>query len=168
MKNKLNTNIGILFTAGALLLSANAASAATETNTFTSQIIIQAECTILSANTLDFGTLGLINANIDMTATFDVQCTNTTPYDLRLSAGTTAGGSIATRRMIGGGAPTVDYNMFRDAGRTQNWGETDATDTVSGIGSGSSQTITVYGRVPVQATPAPDTYTDVVTVTVSY
>ena len=165
---RLITNIGMLVASSALLLSANQAIAATATNTFTSQIIIQAECTILSTNTLDFGTHGLINTNIDATADFDVQCTNTTPYELRLDAGTTAGGTIATRKMIGSGAPTVDYQMYQDAGRTKNWGETDLTDTVSGTGSGAVQTITVYGRVPVQTTPAPDTYTDTVTVTVSY
>ncbi len=151
-----------------IMIMANTANAATTTNTFQSQIIIQASCTILSTNTLDFGTQGLLNANVDSSATFDVQCTNTTPYDVRMDAGSTAGGSVATRRMIGGGAATVDYTMFRDAGRTLNWGETDGVDTLGGTGSGASQTLTVYGRVPIQTTPAPDTYTDTVTVTVSY
>jgi len=151
-----------------IMIMTNTANAATTTNTFQSQIIIQASCTILSTNTLDFGTQGLLNANVDSSATFDVQCTNTTPYDVRMDAGSTVGGSVATRRMIGGGTATVDYTMFRDAGRTLNWGETDGVDTLGGTGSGASQTLTVYGRVPIQTTPAPDTYTDTVTVTVSY
>jgi spore coat protein U-like protein len=39
---------------------------------------------------------------------------------------------------------------------------------VSGTGIGSSQNYTVYGRVQAQTTPAPGTYTDTITVTVTY
>jgi spore coat protein U-like protein len=39
---------------------------------------------------------------------------------------------------------------------------------VSGTGNGAGQTITIFGRVPAQTTPAPGTYTDTVTVTVTY
>ncbi len=153
--------------AASLLVMANTASAATASSSFNSTITILSTCTIVSTNTLDFGTTGLLNANVDSAANFDVQCTNGTAYDVQLDAGTTAGGSIATRKMTGGGA-TVDYTMWRDAGRTLNWGETDGTDTVGGTGNGAAQTLTVYGRVPTQTTPAPGTYTDSVTVTISY
>ncbi len=153
--------------AATLLLLGNGAYSATDTDTFTSQIVIQADCQIITTNTLDFGTQGILTANVDTTATFDVQCTNTTAYNLQLDAGTTAGGTIATRKMVNGGA-TVDYMMYRDAGRTLNWGETNGTDTVAGTGNGAVQTITIYGRVPAQATPAAATYTDTVTVTVEF
>jgi spore coat protein U-like protein len=39
---------------------------------------------------------------------------------------------------------------------------------VSATGNGADQTFTIYGRVPAQTTPAPGTYTDTVTVTVTY
>jgi spore coat protein U-like protein len=48
------------------------------------------------------------------------------------------------------------------------WGITIGTDTVSATGNGAAQTHTVYGRVPAQTTPAPATYSDTVTVTVTY
>ena len=69
--------------------------------------------------------------------------------------------------MENGGTP-VNYNMYRDAARTLNWGETDTVDTVDATGTGSAVTHTVYGRVPPQATPAANTYTDTVTVTVNF
>jgi len=47
-------------------------------------------------------------------------------------------------------------------------GNTVSTDTVAATGNGASQSYTVYGRVPAQTTPAPGTYTDTVTVTVTY
>ena len=63
------------------------------------------------------------------------------------------------------GATPVNYALYRDASRTLNWGNTVGTDTVSGSGNGTAQTLTVYGRVPAQTTPAAGVYNDSVTVT---
>jgi spore coat protein U-like protein len=142
-------------------------NATTTTSTFTASITIQASCQVVSSNTLNFGTQGVLVANNDTTATFTVQCTNTTPYNVGLNAGTTAGGTVTTRLMANG-ANTVSYKMYSDSGRTTNWGNTVGTDTVAGTGNGATQTLTIYGRVPAQTTPAPATYTDTVTVTVTY
>lgn len=152
----------------ALIGGATAALAATATNTFQSRIVIQSHCIVSATNTLDFGTSNLLLANNDQTTTFEVQCTNTTTYSIALNAGTTAGGTTATRKMISAASATVDYQMFSDPARTLNWGNTVPTDTVSGTGTGSAIIYTVYGRVPPQVTPAPNTYTDLVTVTVTY
>jgi spore coat protein U-like protein len=141
--------------------------AATATTTFTVQITILANCAIDSASTLNFGSQGILSANVDQTSTIQVTCTNTTPYTIGLSAGTGAGATVATRKMTGGGN-TIDYSLYRDVGRTQVWGTTVGTDTVAATGNGTGQTHTVYGRVPPQTTPAPATYTDTITVTVTY
>ena len=148
-------------------MNASAAQAAIATGNFTSQITITATCTVETTNTLDFGSNGLLTANIDVTATFDVLCSNTTPYDIGLNEGTTAGGTTTTRLMDNAGT-TVSYQMFSDPGLTTNWGDTVPTDTVAGIGNGSTQTLTIYGRVPPQASVAPATYTDLVTITITY
>lgn len=55
------------------------------------------------------------------------------------------------------GAATIDYSTYSNGGRTTNWGETVATDTVSTTGTGSTQSFTVYGRVPTQMSLAPRT-----------
>lgn len=144
------------------------ALAATATGSFNVQIVIAAECLITSTALLDFGTDGVLNANVDATTTIGVQCTNTTPYTIGLDAGTGTGATIAARLMTGSGAPTVTYSLYRDAARTQVWGTTVGTNTVAGTGNGSTQNHTVYGRVPAQSTPAPDTYNDMITVTVTY
>jgi spore coat protein U-like protein len=63
---------------------------------------------------------------------------------------------------------TVPYTMFSDAARTANWGNS-ASDDVNGTGTGSAVNHTVYGRVPAQATaPEAGSYSDVVTVTITY
>ena len=150
-----------------LPLVGGAAYAATTTSTFTVNVTIQAQCLINSASTLAFGTQGVLIANVDQTSTIVVQCTNTTPYDIGLDAGTGTGASVATRKLTGGGV-TINYRLYSDSGRTTVWGETVSTDTVSATGNGAAQSHTVYGRIPAQTTPAPNTYSDTITITVTY
>ncbi|WP_072392708.1 spore coat U domain-containing protein [Hyphomicrobium sp. CS1GBMeth3] len=149
------------------MAGAGAALAATATGNFNAQIIIQGECIVAATNTLDFGTTGVLSADIDQTTTFEVQCTNSTPYSVGLDAGTGVGASTLLRRMTGG-SDTVDYQMFSDPSRTVNWGDNVGVDTVAGVGNGSPQALTIYGRVISQATPEPDTYIDTVTIEVTY
>ncbi len=70
--------------------------------------------------------------------------------------------------MTGAGGATIGYTLYRDAARTQLWGTTTGADTFAGTGAGVAQSVTVYGRVPAQATPAPGVYADTVNVTVTY
>jgi spore coat protein U-like protein len=146
---------------------AGASHAATATSTFTVQVAIQATCTINSASTLDFGTQGVLAANVDQTSTIQVTCTNTTPYNIGLNAGTGSGATVAVRKMTSGGA-TINYSLYTDAGRGTVWGNTVSTDTQAGTGNGAAQNYTVYGRIPAQTTPAPGNYADTITVTVTY
>ena len=141
--------------------------ASTTTATFPVQLTITSSCTINSASTLNFGSQGVLAAPVDQTSTIQVQCTNTTPYNIGLDAGAATGATVTTRKMTNGGA-TVGYALYSDAGRTTNWGNTVGTDTVSGAGSGVSQSYSVYGQVPAQSTPAAGAYTDTITVTVTY
>jgi spore coat protein U-like protein len=149
-------------------LFAPAASAQTATGTFNVRITIQAECRVNSATDLDFGTTGVIAANIDQQSAISVQCTNSTPYDVGLNAGTGSGATVANRLMTGTSGATVAYNLYRDAARSQVWGNTIGTDVVSGTGNGAVQTIPVYGRVAPQTTPAPGVYSDIITITVTF
>ncbi len=149
-------------------LFGTAASAQTATGSFNVRITIQADCRINSATALDFGTTGVIAANIDQNNLVSVQCTNGTAYNVGLSAGAGSGATVSNRLMTGPGGATVSYNLYRDAARTQQWGTTVGTNTGTGAGNGQIQTIPVYGRVAPQATPAPGVYTDTITITVTF
>ncbi len=153
--------------AAALAATNGAAHAATATTSFTVQLTIEAQCLINSASTLSFGTQGVLSANVDQTSTIQVQCTNTTPYNIGLDAGTGAGATVATRKLTGGGA-AINYSLYSDAARSSVWGTTIGSNTVASTGTGAAQSFTVYGRIPSQTTPAPATYTDTITVTVTY
>jgi spore coat protein U-like protein len=151
-----------------LALTGGVAYAATATSTFGVDVTIVAQCLINSASTLSFGgSQGVLIANVDQTSTIVVQCTNTTTYDIGLDAGTGSGASVATRKLTGGGA-TINYRLYSEPTRSTVWGNTVATDTVSATGNGAAQSYTVYGRIPAQTTPAPATYSDTITITVTY
>ena len=121
----------------------------------------------VSATNLDFGTpAGLLTSNVDSQSTITVQCANGTPYQIALDNGLHASGS--TRQMTGGASEFIVYELYRDSGRTQRWGATLGTDTISATGNGSPQGTNVYGRVAPQATPSPSSYSDTITVSVWY
>ena len=139
-----------------------AAHAATATSQFNAQIQIQADCVVNSPNVLDFGTVGLLNSNVDTSMNFTVQCTNGVNYTIAMDDGANNSGSINRMK---NGTEFVQYEIYQDAARSTVW---DATSTKTGVGNGDPQTHTVYGRVPPQTTPSAGTYVDTVTITVSY
>ena len=155
----------VLLAIASSLLTATA-EAATATGNLTATLTIQPSCQVVSSTTLDFGSAGVLAASLDVQSNFAVQCSDATAFDVALDGGSTSGGSVATRLMAGGGGgEVVGYNLYSNAARTANWGNTAGTDTVSGAGNGN---LTVYGRVPAQATPSPGTYSDTVRVTITY
>ncbi len=137
----------------------------TATTTFNVTATVPATCTV-AANNLNFGTVGLLTANTDASTTLSPVCTSGTAYNVGLDKGL-SGSSVTTRQMRAVSA-LVNYSLFSNSGRTRNWGNTVCTDTVSGTGTGSAQSLTVYGRIPPQTTPAPATYTDTIVVTLTY
>lgn len=142
------------------------ASAATADSSFTVRIVIGAACVVTSSTDMLFGNAGVLVAAIDQTSTISVQCTSGQAYNIGLNSGANSG-SVSARQMNGPGG-MISYSLSTDAGRLSNWGETIGSDTVGGTGNGSVQSFTVYGRVPAQPTPLPGTYSDTVTVTVTY
>ena len=131
------------------------------------QITPAASCMVNSAATLDFATGGALATNIDQTSTIRIACSVTTPYSIGLDAGAGAGATAAVRKLTGAAA-SVDYVLYRDGARTTLWGDTVGIDAEAATCSGVAQTHTLYGRVTAQPTPVPGTYTDTITVTVTY
>ena len=155
----------------ALLLPA-LAQAGSAGNTFQVTATVTSACTV-SGTTLNFGSSidPLATATpLDATSTLSVQCTNTTPYTVALSAGANAGGaSNFASRTMKSGSNALGYQLYLDSGRASVWGDgTSSSSTLGGTGTGSAQTLTIYGRLPSLANVVPGSYTDTVTVTVSY
>ncbi|MBS7544859.1 spore coat U domain-containing protein [Ancylobacter oerskovii] len=134
----------------------------TATSSFTASAQIDKNCLVTTQN-VDFGSQGLLSSNIDASGQVRVTCTSGTSYTVALAVGAY---TATTRRMISG-AYFVLYGLYQNSGRTIPWGSAGG-ETVGNTGSGLTQNLTVFGRVPPQTTPPPGTYTDSVAVTVTY
>ena len=166
----LNIAVPVVGLAFATLGFATISQAATTiTSTFQVKIAITSTCIFSTgaASDLDFGTQGVLTSNVDQTSTIMVQCSNTTPYNIGLDGGSVAN-SVSGRQMKSAAGGLVNYALFRDSGRTLNWGNTLGTDTLSAVATGAAVTHTVYARVPPQSTPAAGSYADTITVSVTY
>ena len=166
------STIAAALTLAATLPQAQAAtySNGTAPTTFVVSLNVQPSCTI-GATPLTFPATGTLATALAGQTTLSVNCTNTTPYNVGLSAGTTTGSTVANRLLAGttsGNTSTVGFGLYQDAAHATNWGDTQGTDTIAGTGTGSAQSLTVYGQVPAQQTPQPDTYQTTITATVYY
>ncbi|MFY8114754.1 MAG: spore coat U domain-containing protein [Rhabdaerophilum sp.] len=133
---------------------------------FTMSATVPAKCVVTSA-TLNFGNPTALTANIDASTNLGIACSTALPYQVQLNGGLSGATNPTLRRMTKG-AEFVTYGLYRDAARTQPWGATLGTNTLSGTGTGNTVAVPVYGRVPVQTTPTPGVYNDTVVVTVNY
>jgi spore coat protein U-like protein len=149
----------------ALGLATKPAVAATATTPFGVSATVQATC-LVSATPLAFGTY--TGAVATSTSAVSVTCTNTTTYNVGLSAGLATGATVTTRQMTGPASALLGYALFSDSSRTINWGQTIGTDTVFGTGNGAAQPITVYGQATAGQFVAPGVYNDTITATVTY
>lgn len=128
----------------------------------------RAQCTVTAAP-VSFGTyLPLSATPRDSTGSVRVTCTTVIAgYTIALGPG--GGGSIAARRMASGSA-LLSYQLYRSAARSVVWGDgTGGSATVSGTCVLlCNQTHSIYGRIPARQPARPGTYTDTVTVVVTF
>jgi spore coat protein U-like protein len=148
--------------------SAPIADAATTTTTFPVTATVLKSC-IVNANPLNFGNYDpTAGAALDGTTTLSVLCTVGTSFTVGLSAGTSTGATVTTRKMVNG-ANTLSYALYEEAARTNNWGNTPGTDTpLATTAPVLATSLTVYGRVPAGQNVPAGAYSDTITVTVNY
>ncbi len=153
---------------GFVVLGLTPTSAVAQTNPATTTFGVSAtvlkDC-IVSATALGFGNYtGAVNS---AQSTITVTCTNSTTYTVGLGTGLATGATVTTRQMQNGTA-LLNYGLFSNATWTTNWGNTAATDWVSGTGNGAGQVLNVYGQIPAAQYVTPGSYADTISVTVTY
>jgi spore coat protein U-like protein len=160
--------ISIKIKPGGSPCSSNSGTVVTTTSLDT-KVIISASCAI-SASNINFGTLTSLGVAQNVSGNLSVTCTNLAPYTIAMSAGSTAGNTIAARKMSlnGAGAGVVSYQLYRDGVATTLWGDGTTGAVYSGTGSGSAQTVPVFAQEPAQTTPTTGVYKDTMTATISY
>jgi spore coat protein U-like protein len=115
--------------------------------------------------------------NTDSSTSLTVQCFRIggpADVDVTLQIGPSAtSGGTAPRQMAGPAGNRMNYNLYRDSGRSQVWGQSLGVDTgtvtITNISNGSFKTgtIVVYGRIPAQQSVATGAYSDSVQLTIS-
>lgn len=121
--------------------------------------------------TIDFGTRSFVTSAADADSSgaspgLTVQCSNTLAYAISIDKGTN--GATISDRKLSNGTDTLDYQLYTTSGRTAVWGDGSTGTTVTGTGDGTEVTHTVYARIPSQTIQSAGTYTDTVSVTVSW
>ena len=151
---------------------AGIADSATTTTTFAVTETVQATCSA-TATTLAFSAYTPGAGAKANNSTISVRCTKNTPYTISLNGGTTSGGTIA-QRLMASGANTLQYNLFTTAAFSQIFGDgSGSSTTVAGTGAGvaTATAVTVFGQLPdsvANQASVPGSYTDTITVTVTY
>ncbi len=121
---------------------------------------------------LNFGDYDPLGANAsqeaDATATLTLTCTLNSVATIAIDDGQHPAGSTLSRRLIAGDQ-RLGYELYRDAARTQTWGNgSNAVRYVSLTGISAASELMVYGRIPPGQEVAAGNYNDVVTATVDF
>ncbi len=146
-------------TCGALV----AASPTIGSFTVTLNATVPAQC-LVTATGLTFPASSILGTARTATATVTSTCNTSLPVSISLDNGVSGTGPAA--RVMKSGANAITYGIYQNAGMTQPWGSTSGTNTQT-IANGTGS-LTAYGQVPAQTSPAPGTYTDTVNVMISY
>ena len=163
--------MGILAGATGLLavLATPRAYAATATADLAVSATVSSNCTISTAP-LAFGAYDPVGthsaADLNGTGTVTVACTKNVSPTIALGLGDNASG--ATRRLTDG-TDYLTYQLYKDAARTQAWGDSGG-DLLSGGAAPSKapRNFTVYGAVAGGQDVAAGDYDDTVEATVNF
>ncbi|WMD18906.1 spore coat U domain-containing protein [Achromobacter seleniivolatilans] len=129
--------------------------------------LVQKNCTI-NATDLAFPPKGLLTSTAAASSQITVKCTNNNAYSVSLNGGSVANNVLARKMKHETAADTVNYQLYQDSAYATIWGDATGGLPLVGLGSGANQVFTVYGRVPVQSTPRPGNYKDVITATITF
>lgn len=151
------------------LTYASSLYSATSTTTFTVSATVLSNC-LVSASPHAFGNYDpTTGSNVNGTSTITVTCTQGTPYDIGLDAGTGTGATVTTRKMTRvGGSDLLNYSLYQDNSRTIVWGNTIGTNTEASSGTGLAQSFTIYGQIPGSQVIPAAVYNDTITITITY
>lgn len=120
----------------------------------------------VSASDLNFGTYNPADSsNNDSTFTLTVSCNESATYSISLSK------PVGSRVMVGAGDDSLIYNIYTDMNRQNVWGDgTGGTHTVDDSISppDTYKVYTFYGRLIAGQDKSSGTYSDTLTVTVTY
>lgn len=170
MRSNSSIQITAFALASALISASPAVMAATATTTMGVTATVLSTC-IAVATPVTFGNYSL--TALDTSGLVTVTCTpDVTTYNVGLDAGTGAGATTSSRKMTSlTTTDTLSYALYRDASRTQNWGNSAGDMQASSAATttvGTIKTFSVFGRLMSNQTAGLGAYLDTIQVTVNY
>lgn len=159
----------IQYTFGGLLAPQTACQTGTTVPfSFKATATVTNNCFINTTPLAFAGNNRVLSAAVRTTGSMGVLCTAGSPYQVSLNGGSVANNPAARKMASALTADRIGYEISNTLDGPL-WGDgTGGTGMVTGTGSGVQQTLSLYGRVPAQKTPAPGDYKDTVTVTLSF
>jgi len=126
----------------------------------------------VTATSVNFGTYDVFVATPDdSTGTITIVCDrNTNPVITSISASPNSGGFNPRKMKLTTGTELLNYNLFTNAARTTIWGDgTAGTSRVSrNLRRNQPVNLTVYGRIPAGQDVRIGSYSETLTVTITY
>ncbi len=163
MTQKSPVVIGLLGLASAFLITP--AQAADASATLNVQAKVVGTCSV-AGGTLDFGTYSKA-ANSDATATISYSCTPAAAVSIGLGLGANTDG-LGQRFMSNGSGGTLPYSLYKEAGRTNQWGDAgDGSLSSLKFPASSGGPATVFGRIESGFNPPAGDYSDQVLITLT-
>jgi spore coat protein U-like protein len=136
------------------------------TTTWNSTITSVAGCIISSSSGIFFGNYSS-GSPLNINGTVQFLCTTTTPWTISSNAGTTSGGTIPNR-LLANGSNTLPYQLYTDSTYTTIFGNGTSGSSFTGVFDNGYKTLTIYGKVPSGNYPLPGSYSDSITITLTY
>lgn len=149
----------------AALAFPNKSFSATTTGTLGVSATVAATCTV-GGGTLSFGSYSPTSTtDLSANTNFNLQCVNGTSYSIKLNNGLNF---ASNRRMLNSQQSNafLNYELYTTANMSSVWNN---SNFISGVGTGSSENITVYGKIFAgQNSAMVGNYSDLVTITVTF
>ena len=131
---------------------------------------VRAACQVSNVSALAFGSYNVLSPT-DITTTGSFNVRNCSAGGRTYTATLSAGNGTLTARLLKNGVNTLAYNVYKDAAYTQILGSgSGGTVTIvnTNSGSGTGPTHTLYGRISAGQDVPVGSYTDTLTITLTF
>lgn len=162
----LSPAFGGLFGLLALMIMAAGPAQAqtTDTDTLTVTATVKSGCQ-LTGGTMAFGDY-VSGQTTDLDVSGSINYANCAVGTLTFALDGGTNGNVSDRKMKSGGN-TLNYQLFRNSTRTANWGTGGDSQQVQLLVAGGGS-LAVYGRIPKSQAAAAGSYSDTVTITLTF
>lgn len=136
---------------------------------FTVSASVKPYCSVILTTPLNFQTVGL-NSTAQSTFSIFLNCSYNVPYTIALEdLGNIGSQNMKTMSLVSDPSKSIYYDVYQTDSLSKSWGNgQDGTSLHYATGSGETQIVTGYGRIPYQFFPALGLYTGTLNVVITY